>query len=171
MYEIGDYIVKPVNGVCRVEDILHLKMSGADKDKLYYLLIPIDDNKGKVYMPTDTSDSSIRRVMTEEEAWKLVNRIADIEELWVDNEKLREQRYKEAVRSCEPEALIGIIKMTYLRRKKRLETGKKSTVVDERYFRLAENNLYSEMGFALNKSKDEVRKLIADTMNGKEVEK
>ena len=31
MYEIGDYIVKAVYGVCRVEDILHLDISGADK--------------------------------------------------------------------------------------------------------------------------------------------
>lgn len=30
-YEIGDYVVKPGNGVCKVEDILHLDIAGADK--------------------------------------------------------------------------------------------------------------------------------------------
>lgn len=37
MFQIGDYVVKPVTGVCRVEDILYLDMSKADKNRLYYL--------------------------------------------------------------------------------------------------------------------------------------
>jgi CarD family transcriptional regulator len=41
MYEIGEYIVKPMNGVCKVEDITCVDMPGADKNKIYYLLIPI----------------------------------------------------------------------------------------------------------------------------------
>ena len=167
MYEIGDYIVKSVDGVCRVKDILHLDLSGTDKNKLYYLLVPLNDEKGKIYMPTDTK-ANVRKVMSEEDAWKLIHRIPAIEEIWIDNEKLRERKYKEAVRSCNPEALIGIIKMTYLRRKERLEKEKKSTVVDERYFHLAENNLYSELGFALHKKKEDISRLITDVVNQKE---
>ena len=109
--------------------------------------------------------------MSEEEAWDFIERIPAIEELWVDNEKLRDRRYKEAVLSCVPEELVAIIKMTYLRKKKRTEQGKKSTVSDERYFRIAESYLYSELGFALNKNKDEVCRLIIDTVkNGKKTD-
>ena len=168
VYEIGDYIVKSVNGVCKVEDILYLSMSEADENKLYYLLVPVDDKKEKIYLPTDTADSSIRKIMTEEEVWKLIDKIPKIEEERIGNEKLCERRYKEAVRSCDPEVLVGIIKMIYLRRKKRVEQGKKSTVVDERYFRLAENSLYSELGFVLHKDKEEICQLIAESVNSKE---
>lgn len=167
MYEIGDYLVKSVDGVCKVEDILHLNISGVDKNRLYYLLLPIDNTNEKIYIPTDMINSTIRKVMTEEEVWNLINRIQDIEEIWVDNERIREHIYREAVRSCKPEDLIGIIKMTYLRKKKRLEQGRKNTVVDERYFKIAENNLYSELGFVLNKDKNEVCKLITDSINKK----
>ena len=38
------------------------------------------------------------------------------------------------------------------------------TVSDERYFRLAESYLYAELGFALNKEKDEVCRLIIDSV-------
>ena len=167
-YETGDYVVKPGNGVCRVEDILHLDISGADKKQLYYLLIPIEDKNQKVYVPTHTADENFRKAMSEEEAWDFIERIPAIEELWVDNEKLRDRRYKEAVLSCVPEELVAIIKMTYLRKKKRTEQGKKSTVSDERYFRIAESYLYSELGFALNKNKDEVCRLIMDTVKNGE---
>lgn len=164
MYEIGDYIVKSVNGVCKVEDILYLSMSEAEEDKLYYLLVPVDDKKEKIYLPVDTTNLTIRRVMTEEEVWELIHKVPEIEEESITNEKLCERKYKEAVRSCNPEVLIGIIKMIYMRRRKRIERGKKSTVVDERYFRLAENSLYSELGFVLQKDKEEISELIAESV-------
>ena len=163
-YEIGDHVVKPGNGVCRVEDILHLDIPGADKKQLYYLFIPISDQNQKVYVPTHTADENFRKAMSEKEAWEFIDKIPTIGELWIDNEKLRDRRYKEAVQSCVPEDLVAIIKMTYLRRKKRTEEGKKSTVSDERYFRLAESYLYSELGFALKKEKDEVCRLIINSV-------
>ncbi len=164
MYEIGDYVVKPGNGVCRVEDILHPDISGADKNQLYYLFIPLSDKNQKLYVPTHTADTNYRKAMTEKEAWDFIEKIPQIGELWIENEKLRDRRYKEAVQSGVPEDLVAIIKMTYLRKKKRSEQGKKSTVSDERYFRLAENYLYAELGFALNKDKDEICQLIKDVV-------
>lgn len=167
MYEIGDYVIKPSDGVCRIENILHLDMSGVDKNKLYYLLIPVGEKNRKIYIPVDTADKGTRKTMSEEEAWKLIDKIPDIEEIWVDNEKLREQRYKEAIKSYHPEALIGIIKATYSRNKKRLEQGKKNTLIDERYFKLAEHNLYSELAFAMNKNEDEICQIITDNIQMK----
>jgi CarD family transcriptional regulator len=167
MYQIGDYIVKSSNGVCRIEDITHLDMPGVDKNKMYYLLIPLEDYTGKIYAPIDLIDASTRTVMTEEEAWKLIDKIPEVEETWIDNDKLRQEKYKDVVKNCDPEALVGMIKMVYLRKKKRLEQGKKSTVVDERYFKVAENNLYSELGFALHKDKDEICNLIKESIHNK----
>jgi CarD family transcriptional regulator len=161
MYQIGDYIVKSVSGVCRVEDIVYLEK------KQYYLLIPLEDASGKIYVPINTSDKSVRKVMSEGEAKKFIDEIPEIEMTWIDNERLRQEKYKEVVKSCDPKALVGIIKMAYTRKKKRLEQGKKNTVVDERYFKLAENNLYSELGFALHKDRKEIGDLIAETFNNK----
>ena len=163
-YEKGQYIVKPGNGICKIEDILHLNMSGIDKDKLYYLLIPLDDQGGKIYVPIDKAETAVRKVMTEEDVKNLINKIPEIEEIWVGNDKLREQRYKEAIRSGNPEELIAIIKTLYLRKKKRIESGKKTLSLDEKYFKMAENNLYSEMGFVLGKEKKEVCQLLIETM-------
>lgn len=167
-YKVGDYIVKSANGVCKVADILHLDMEGADKNRLYYLLIPLEDATGKIYLPADTVNANIRKVMSEEAALELIDRIPQINVNWIDNERLRQEKYKEVVKGCDPEELVGIIKMAYLRKKKRQEEGKKNTVIDERYFKMAEDNLYSELGFALKKNKQEVYELIVETINRKE---
>lgn len=165
MYEIGDYIVKSANGVCRVEDIVQPDFSVSNKDKLYYLLIPLDDANGKVYMPVDTKDTTVRMVMSEQEAWELIDQIKDIAEASIDNDKQKEQIYKEAIRSNDPKKLIEIIKSAYLRKQKRIKEGKKSTVVDDRYLSIAEKNLYAELGFVLKKDKDELYEIIMQKCN------
>lgn len=165
MYKIGDYVVKPSSGVCRVDNIMHLDMSGVDRNRLYYLLVPVNDENGKIYYPVDSSAQQIRKVMTSQEAYELIERIPDIQEISISNDKLREQKYREVVKSIEPEALLSIIKTTYLRKKNRLEKGKKNTVADENYLNLAEKMLFSELCLVLGKEKDEVHNLIAESVN------
>lgn len=83
-----------------------------------------------------------------------------VDEIQVENEREREVCYKEILRSCDCKELIRIIKTLYLRNQSRLESGKKTTAVDERYFHLAEEQLYEEFSFVLGKSKDEILKEI-----------
>ena len=165
MYKIGDYIVKNGNGVCKVENILHLEMTGIDRNRLYYMLSPVNDENGKIYVPVDSSVQQLRKAMSMEEAYDLISRISDVQEISISNDKLREQKYKEIIKDFEPASLLCIIKTTYLRKKERLEKGKKSTAVDEHYLILAEKLLFSELCMALEKNKEEVHKLILDATN------
>ena len=164
MYQIGDYVVKVNSGICRVEDITHLDMPDVDKNRLYYLLIPQEENRTRVYVPTDSESAQIRRVMSEEEAWEMIRAIPGIEETWITDDKQREKTYKEAIRSGQPARLVGIIKNMSLRRMKREAAGRKNTPTDERYFKLAEDYLYTELAFALGKDKGEMRQLISETV-------
>ena len=161
-YEIGDLDSKPVTGICRIEDILYLTSQDEKNDKLYYLMKPIEDEKDKIYVPVSNSDSRLRLCLTKEEAWNLIKRIPEIPTAWINNEKLREQNYKEAVKANDPEALVAIIKMIYQRKQKRLAQGKKCTATDARYFQIAENLLYMELGAAIGKPKKEVCKTIVE---------
>lgn len=164
MYKVGEYVIKVADGVCKIEDILHLDIPDVDKKKLYYLLIPQEDQNARIYIPVDRADDKIRKVISEEEAWKIIKKVPRIKSTWIVNEKLREQKYKEIIQSCNPESLIGLIKDIYMRREKRYEQGKKDTAVDERFFKLAEDNLYSELAFAIGKNKNEICQIIKDTV-------
>ena len=166
-YEIGDLVSKPVTGICKIEDILYLTLQDKKNDKLYYLMKPIEDEKDKIYVPVSNSDSRLRLCLTKEEAWDLIKRIPEIPTAWINNEKLREQNYKEAVKANDPEALVAIIKMIYQRKEKRLAQGKKCTATDARYFQIAENLLYMELGVALGKPKQEVCRTIIDYIMNK----
>ena len=161
-YEIGDLVSKPVTGICKIEDILYLTPQDEKNKKLYYLIKPVEDEKEKIYIPVSNSDSRLRLCLTKDEAWNLIERIPEIPTAWINNEKLREQSYKEAVKANDPEALVAIIKIIYQRKEKRLAQGKKCTATDARYFQIAENLLYMELGVALGKPKQEVCRTIID---------
>lgn len=132
---------------------------------LYYLMKPIEDKKEKIYVPVSNSDSRLRSCMTKEKAWNLIKRIPEIPTAWTNNEKMREQNYKAAIKANDPEALVAIIKMIYERKQKRLAQGKKCTATDARYFQMAENLLYMELGVALGKPKEEICKTIINYIN------
>ena len=50
-YEIGDFVSKPVTGICKIENILYLNPQYERNNKLYYLMKPIEDEKEKIYVP------------------------------------------------------------------------------------------------------------------------
>lgn len=86
MFEIGEYIVYGVKGVCRIEDITHIDISGADKDRLYYVLAPVGDGSGRIYAPTDNQKITMRKVISREEADQLIEDMPKIEQLWVPDD-------------------------------------------------------------------------------------
>ena len=96
-YEKGDFVSKPVTGICKIEDILYLTPGDEKNKKLYYVMKPVEDEKEKIYIPV--SNSRLRLCLTKEEGWNLIKRIPEIPTAWINNEKMREQNYKEAVKS------------------------------------------------------------------------
>ena len=64
------------------------------------------------------------------------------------------------LKTCDPKAMVSVIKTLYLRRKNRLTEGKKATAVDEYYFKNVENHLHGELAFALQIPKEEVIQII-----------
>lgn len=160
MFEVGEYIVYGNTGVCKVEEVKEMKVPGTKNDRLYYTLEPVYDKGCRLFTPVDNEKVIMRRVLTEEEADSLIERIRDIETLWVSDEKHREQIYKEAIRTCNCEDWIRIIKTLYLRKKSRLAEGKKVTSNDAKYLHLAEDNLYGELSIVFGMPKNEMEDFI-----------
>lgn len=160
MFEVGEYIVYGSKGVCQIEGITHLDISGADKERVYYVLAPVGDPSGKIYAPTDNQKIAMRRVITKEEADQLIKELPKIEMLWVQDEKQRENKYKEALRTCDYRAWVSIVKTLHFRMKERTAQGKKVTALDEKYMRMAENELYSELSLSLGIPKNEMEGYI-----------
>lgn len=165
MFETGDYIVYGSTGICQVMGVTTMNMDGIPKDRLYYVLRPDGQAEGKIFTPVDNVKLVMRRVMTQKDAEDLINEIPDIETLDIADDKLREEKYKECLRSCESREMIRIIKTIYLRKKERFAKGKKVTATDERYLKQAEENLYSELSMLLGVPKNKMESYITARIN------
>ena len=168
MFQVGEYIVCDHNGVCQVLAIT--EMPKLKKDVLYYQLEPVYSRGSRIFVPVDSNKLVMRRVFTEEEVETLLKEIPSIETIWISNEKKREEQYREVARKYDCREWVKIIKTIYLRKRNRRMEGKKITYIDEKYMKLAEENLYGEISIPLKISPDRVERFIRDRIENKESE-
>lgn len=167
MFSIGEYIVYGLNGVCRVEEIGPMNMSGVESDKIYYTLLPLYTKGSRVFTPVDNQKVVMRPVISKQEACQLIDDMPSIDEIEVVDDKRRELAYKEAVKSCDCRELIRIINTALKRKEERLAQGKKMSACDERYLKQAQDTLYGEFAISLKIEKGEVQDFITNRMEMK----
>ena len=114
MYSVGEKIIYGENGVCIVEKIAPLSMSGSG-DKMYYYLRPIVGT-GDYYAPVDTG-VFMRPVIGKKEADELIRSIPEIEPAVCNDSRFNhvDAFYKEIFMQHTPEAMVSIIKGLQLR--------------------------------------------------------
>lgn len=160
MFEVGDYIVYGLNGVCKVEEVGPMESSSDLSGKLYYTLLPVYVSGSRIITPVDNKKVKMRTIITKPEVMELINNMEQCEPLWLDDDREREETYKQAIKDNNSYALIRMIKALYLRRESRLAEGKKATASDEKYFKLAEESLYGEFAIALDMDRKDVNEYI-----------
>lgn len=161
MFCVNDYVVYGSEGVCRIEEIGHPDIAGLDRQKSYYTLSPVYRH-GKIYTPVD-STILMRKVITKNQAEELIGGINEIEsDLDVPKDaKLANVFYRELVRSYECRKLISVIKYVFEKQREFALIKKNMPAVDMKFFKIAEDMLYNEFGFALGIDPKEVKGYIA----------
>lgn len=156
MYSVGEKIIYGENGVCTVEAIAPLGMSGASPDKLYYHLRPLIGS-GMYFSPVD-SNAFMRSIISREEAEALIDSIPSIEPAVCMDSRFNhvDAFYKEIFKQHTPESLVSIIKGLKLRA---LEKKTKSSKAESSMKR-AKEMLYGEISIALGMAYNEVEKYI-----------
>jgi len=164
MFRKGEYIIYGTKGVCEVMDITTIKREGIPDDRLYYLLHPLNVKGSQVFTPVDNDKIIMRPLISRKEAEELISDIPQIEELSVPSEKLREQTYKDCIRTGDCREYVKIIKTLYHRKRARVANGKKITATDERYLKQAEDALHSELAILFDVDRDDVPRVIDERL-------
>lgn len=165
MFKVGEYIICGSNGVCQVEEIGPMKIPGVSKDRIFYTLTPVYSGCSAVYTPTDNEKMIMRPVLSREEAWKLIENIAEIGIYEEPDNKRRDMIFKEALKTCDCKEWVKIINTLYLKKKNRIAQGKKEITSDEKYLQAAEENLYGELSIPLRMPKEKVESFISEKVD------
>ncbi|MDO5135409.1 MAG: CarD family transcriptional regulator [Eubacteriales bacterium] len=165
MFAPGDYVIYGHTGICQVVGTTTMNMDGVPKDRLYYVLRPDGATEGTIFTPVENPKVAIRRTMSKKEARELLDEIPGIETLDIANDKLREEKYRECMKTCESRELVRVIKTIQMRKKDRLSRRKKVTATDERYLKMAEDYLYAELSLLLDIPKKSIGSYIVSYLS------
>ena len=157
MYKSGDVVVYG-RDVYRIKDVKDNYLF----NKNYYIMNPIDDDSLVTSVPVDTT-SYLRDVITKEEAEELIAKIPSIEIVQASDRDI-EYEYKQLLRENTLEALIKIIKTTYMRNMMRQNQNKRISEKDEQYFNQAERRLYNELSISLHLTFDDTKRYVIDSV-------
>ena len=157
MYKSGDVVVYG-RDVYRIKDVKDNYLF----NKTYYIMNPIDDDSLVTSVPVDTT-SYLRDVITKEEAEELIAKIPSIEIVQASDRDI-EYEYKQLLRENTLEALIKIIKTTYMRNMMRQNQNKRISEKGGQYFNRAERQLYNELSISLHLTFDDTKQYVIDSV-------
>ena len=160
MFQIGDYVIYGRIGVCRIDSVCTLQSEDSKQEKEYYLLKPVFTKGSKIYTPKDSPKAKMRKIITKDESEQLINMIPAIEILEEENNKIRTEKCKDALRTYDNVEWVRVIKTLYRRKQQKLNEGRKFYQNDERMLNMAKDYLYGELSISLNLPKDQMEELI-----------
>ncbi|WP_077598254.1 CarD family transcriptional regulator [Olsenella urininfantis] len=159
MYEVGEYIVHPGQGVCRVEEVV-------EKPQASYMLMPVAGRHPMRISYPVAGEDRLRPIVTRDEAYELIGDYSRLQPARFETKScaLEEQHFKNKIRrgSCRDSVRIA---KTFLQRIEEIRArNKKPPVVYERILRQARDRSLDELSVALGISQDEVRELFESQM-------
>lgn len=153
-------VVYGVHGVCSIIDV---EVQRVDRKKVeYFVLEPKEQLGARYYVPTQNQValSKLNPLLSKEELEDLLSSNVTQADVWLPDENLRKQKYRELINSGDRAALISMIRSLLAHRKSQLASGRKFHLCDENFLRYAQKQLSSEFSVVLGIPQDEVGQYI-----------
>ena len=154
MYEVGEYIVHPGQGVCKVEDVI-------ENPEVSYMLMPVGtSNPMRISFPI-SGENRLRPVLSHDEAQELVDEYTDLS---IDDYRSAsialEEYYRDKIRRGTCLDSVRTVKTFRHRIDEAKANNKRPPVVYERILKQAIERSLEELSIALDMSKDDIVSLF-----------
>ena len=162
MRQIGEIVIYGSKGVCKIEEICNLDMSGEMKE--YYVLAPLYDKSTKVYVPIDKErlTNRMRDVMSPEAIEEFIADIDSIEADWCEDTDERKPYYTDIVSKGDVRRIVAMLKALYAHRAKLDKMNRRMYVSDERSIRDGEKLIQGEIAHVFGLHPSEVAQFVEE---------
>ena len=157
MYQIGDWVVYGIHGVCH---IIGVEKQLVNRKRTKYLVLePLAQTESRFYLPMEnpTAMAKLKSVMSKEELTELLSSDVVQQDVWIADENQRKQHYRELIGSGDRISLMKMVTSLYRYKAQQLAAGKKFHQSDENFLRDAEKLLSSEVALVFSLSQIEAR--------------
>ncbi|WP_297132486.1 CarD family transcriptional regulator [Terrisporobacter sp.] len=164
MFKVDDIILYGTEGVCRIKEITSKKFGDYVND--YYVLEPVYGIHSILYVPIKNKKltSRMRHVLSVDKVYELIKAMEDVDDVWIENEKLRQSKYKEIISQGDYDEIIKIIKSLYSHKQNQIALGRKFHKADEDLLNFAQTLLHNEFAHVLKIEPEEVLPFILEEM-------
>lgn len=155
MYQVGEYIVHPGQGVCKVDEIV-------DQPQETYMLLPVGARHPmRISFPV-ASEGRLRPVLTKAEAEELIGEYPqmDVDGFTERSAALEEEHFKNQIRRGTCRDSVRVVKTFRQRIAEVRARNKKPPVAYERILKQASERSLAELAIALDVTPDDVRLLF-----------
>ena len=164
MFNIGDKIVYGFEGVFCVAEYTTSPIDKSD-ERVFYILRPVLGSENNlVVTPSEGGSTLMRPIMSQDEARALIERVGEIGEVVVENERGRRDVYREVLCRCGGEDFVSLIKTVRRRRKEFLAMKRRMSETDTDFESRAKNCLYSELAVVLEITKQEAEAMVLEKL-------
>lgn len=160
MFEIGQVVMHPSSGICKVESVV-TKIITKDIKKDYYVLKPIYNNTNTtIFLPVDCNKVGVREPISAEKIEEIMKTVDLSDTLWINDNLRREEVFYEALKSGEHTKLIQLICELHRLKTQRNAKGKQLRMSDSKVLSSAERIINEEFAYALNLDLEEAAPFI-----------
>ena len=153
MFQVNDVVMRGTSGICKIVDIRKENFRGAPE--MYYVLQPINE-KTTIFCPVESDKLKIRKLLTREEIDELIGSMPNRENIWIENDTERKDKFNAILKHGDHAELISLLKTLYRKREEKKELGKKFHIADERVMKEAEQLLHGEFAYVLGIGEEQV---------------
>lgn len=155
IYRAGDTVMHPSEGVCKLEALRRMALSGMPP-RTYYVLRP-EAQKGSstVYMPVARGNAILRPLLSESDIRALIRRSSEYAGLWIPDSKQRKEAFTHILSEGNYAKIIRMIAEIHEQNDQRTREGKKPCAADEAILAEAEQLLHQEFSYVLHMSQEE----------------
>lgn len=164
MFKVGDAVIHPAEGVCRITEITEKEFGG--KTDKYYVLKSVYDSKSTVYIPVEIvrEKGKIRPALDEKQVNDIIDGLEESQPLKTENDNQRRLIFKDILASGNVNDIGQILKTVYQLKTGIKQSGKKMKISDERIIRETEHSVFSEFAFSLGISPEEIPQYISERL-------
>ena len=164
MFAVGDYVIYGYEGVCRIDEIGSPGVSGFDRGRQYYRLTP-HYRGGTIYAPVD-GRVRMRRVISREALDALLPTLPEIRVLddVPENTRLAGEYYRAILSGHDCIALLRLCKTLHAKQNSQTASRRGVNSTELRSWRMAEEMLYGEFGFALGMPPSKVKAYLQEKL-------
>lgn len=157
MFQVGEFVVYGIHGVCRVKGTE--KQLVNRKRTEYLVLEPLGQSEAKFLLPTQSAVAmaKLKPVLSRAELEALMSSDLIRQDCWINEENARKQHYRDLISNAERVSLLQMVHALYRYRDEQLSAGKKFHQCDDNFLRDAEKLLCSEISLVMELDAEQSR--------------